>query len=95
VHRKLPLAVLREIGWNHWDPIGLKDNRKDCDDEYDTYLVQSLSMAVRGNGVQQIAEYLARAESEHMGLGAADVVRVQKVAQEVVNVAKKWLTTSS
>lgn len=67
-HAKLELNRLREIGWRDWDPIGLADSS--CPrDEYDSYLLQAVSRLRQGQTVDQVAEYLEKIASEHMGLG--------------------------
>lgn len=67
-HPKLDLNRLREIGWKDWDPIGLADSS--CPrDEYDSYLLQAVSRLRQGQTVDQVAEYLEKVASAHMGLG--------------------------
>ena len=66
----IQLSHLRNIGWELWDPIGLKDVRDSrCDDEYDTYLLQVVSRLTRRDALSEVASYLVRVESENMGLG--------------------------
>ena len=88
MRRKIPLSELREVGWSHWDPISLKDNRKDCEGEYDAYLVRAYSMAIDGKNTQDIADYLARVETESMGLGTANLANAVRAAEEIIGVAK-------
>lgn len=64
------LSRLRDIGWAHWDPIGLVENRFDCDDEYDQYLLQAAAKIWSGLDPYSVQEFLKSIESGHMGLGA-------------------------
>ncbi len=63
------LNRLRDIGWTHWDPIGLRAVRDDCDDEYDRYLTHIASHLWDGKNPVAAANYLVLVEAEHMGLG--------------------------
>jgi len=72
----LSLAKLRDIGWRHWDPIGLAflDGRWEnsaAADEYDRYS-QKVAKMVRRDGDEAAAQYLVSVESEYMGLGVRD-----------------------
>jgi hypothetical protein len=73
---KIKLSRLREIGWSHWDPIGLSqmgdDHWKDggpCADEYDSYLLGVVSRLRRGEPASQAVSYLEEIEIDHMGGG--------------------------
>lgn len=72
VYPKIQLSVLRDIGWEKWDPIGLAVREgcwpADCEDEYDSYLKHAAGMFVQGNSRQEVAGYLTQIASEHMGL---------------------------
>ena len=69
-HPKLELDRLREIGWKEWDPIGLADSS--CPrDESDSYLLQAVSRLRQGQAVDQVADFIEKIASEHMGLGAS------------------------
>ena len=73
---KLRLSRLRDIGWKYWDPIGLLDEGdswegKPFADEYDTYLRIAAGMVRREVPDDEVAAYLVKIESEHMGLGPA------------------------
>jgi hypothetical protein len=63
------LMRLREIGWSHWDPIGLAAVRDECVDEYDSYLLQAFARSARGDPIADVAAYLMGIEAEYMGLG--------------------------
>ena len=65
----IELSRLRDIGWDLWDPIGLKNvRRSDCEDEYDEYLLQVVSRLRRREAASDLARYLVSVENEHMGL---------------------------
>lgn len=70
---RVRLSRLRDIGWRHWDPIGLGDidgswETSDAADEYDGYLLKVAAM-VRNEGDETATNYLIWAESEQMGMG--------------------------
>ena len=75
------LLALRAIGWDHWDPIGIRqsndeDWRGSAADEYDSYLAVALAMTTRGASEEDVADILDRIGSIDMGLGlAADASR--------------------
>jgi len=71
---KIKLSRLRDIGWSHWDPIGLLAKGDEWDhkpfaDEYDSYLMQAASRLRRNEPVAEVVDYLVWVESERMGLG--------------------------
>jgi hypothetical protein len=71
---KTRLSRLRDIGWKHWDPIGLKGfdggwENSPAADEYDTYLMKVDGMLQRGEGDDAAVQYLIKIESEYMGMG--------------------------
>jgi len=53
--------------FNEWDPIGVSDT-PEARDEYHGYLPQVFSKAMRGESVQNIADYLREVETGKMGL---------------------------
>jgi hypothetical protein len=68
------LSALREIGWEVWDPIGIRDLVSDDyaegpADEYDRYLLVAFGMAQSGKSESEITAYLGDLASRHMGLG--------------------------
>jgi hypothetical protein len=68
------LTHLRQIGWDEWDPIGIRqfndeDWRADAADEYDGYLLHALVLLRNGAEAREAVEYLDFIASEHMGLG--------------------------
>lgn len=75
--------VVRDLLLNEWDPIGVKDC-PEARDEYDTYADKAYAMLVHDNAsAEQIAQYLYRIETEHMGLGNSQqaLSRAQHVAR--------------
>jgi hypothetical protein len=70
-HPKIRLSRLRDIGWRHWDPIGLDGGWETsaAADEYDGYLLKVAGMVRRNEGDEAAAQYLVWGESEHMGMG--------------------------
>jgi hypothetical protein len=70
---KIKLSRLREIGWKHWDPIGLANSDgtwdEACADEYDGYLLHIVSLLRDGKPVEEAIAYLDWASSENMALG--------------------------
>lgn len=89
VYPKIKLSVLREIGWEQWDPIGLSPSGggwpDNCADEYDSYLEHSAGMFVRGNSRQEVAAYLVRIASDHMGLADASADAAAATANAIAD----------
>lgn len=85
------LAVLRDIGWRFWDPIGLLDedgdwrNEPGFADEYDDYLLETAERLQRGDSEQDVVDYLTAIESDFMGLGFRPDARLRAsdVAQRI------------
>lgn len=59
-------SIIRDLGWKFWDPIGLRDNRKHCEDEYDTYLLGVMGMFANRVDRDEIVEYLVNCERRFM-----------------------------
>jgi hypothetical protein len=59
--------ILRDLVWA-WDPIGLGEDRKFTEDEYDCILDSTLSLLQRGAGPTELLEHLNLELSEHFGL---------------------------
>lgn len=72
---KLRLSALREIGWDVWDPIGLKEGGPR--DEYDTYLLHVAGLLRAGGAREEAVAYLLDIESRHIGLGAQPTAEVR------------------
>lgn len=72
----IKLSRLRDIGWSHWDPIGLlglgerwhDESAKSFADEYDTYLIAAAGMLRRGVPDHEVVVYLAEIETDHMAM---------------------------
>ena len=65
--------MLRDIGWDHWDPIGLNGaeggwRRSDAADEYDRYMHYVIHGLQRGDASDGLVDYLVIIETRHMGL---------------------------
>lgn len=76
------VCALRQIGWDHWDPIGIRQFddvawRKNAADEYDTYLLEAANMILKGATVEVVAAYLDEIVSDYMALGPVSEVRHQ------------------
>lgn len=80
-HPTLKLSHLREIGWAKWDPIGVggPDHGWPAD-EYDTYLLNAAGQLWNGRPDEEVADYLVKIETEHMGLTAVSDIRPRALA---------------
>ena len=66
------LSRLHDIGWDLWDPIGLRDVRESgCEDEYDRYLWQVVTRLKRGDSIRDVVSYLIDVETHVKGLGSS------------------------
>jgi hypothetical protein len=61
-------SEIRLVLLDVWDPIGIK-NEPDAQDEYDCCLGGLFRLLTTDATDDQIADYLSRQETEHMGLG--------------------------
>ncbi len=86
----LDLGRLREIGWTHWDPIGLAPPDENCVDEYDSYMREAAVMLWTGASGSAAADYLAAIEKEHMGQGPRPSAMAR--AQAAVNAIADYLS---
>jgi hypothetical protein len=86
------LSHLREIGWSKWDPIGVggPDDGWPAD-EYDTYLLQAAGQLWNGQSDEEVADYLVKIETEHMGLEAVPGIRQR--ASDVVKSIRGYVET--
>ena len=96
----LRLSRLRDIGWKHWDPIGLLPegcNWKDESfaDEYDVYLTHAAGQLRRGVSEQEVVEYLCMIETDFMGLGSSQraEARAWKVVKAIQADPDLWLSS--
>ncbi|MBB3975731.1 hypothetical protein GGQ64_000918 [Rhizobium azooxidifex] len=74
-NNRIEVLALRQIGWDHWDPIGIRQFgdlawQNEAADEYDHYLLHAARMIQAGSTLEAATEYLERIITEHMGLGA-------------------------
>ena len=79
------LSVLRDIGWDLWDPIQLGGSqggwrRSNAADEYDRYLMHIAVCLERGKSDDALADYLVVIETEHMGLTDMQTARTRAKA---------------
>ena len=75
---------IRQVLLHEWDPIGVKDERE-AQDEYDSYVAGVYRLLASNSSAQQIAEHLAKIESEQMGLS-------QRKIQELLPVVDRLLS---
>ena len=84
---KIPIEVLRQIGWTFWDPINLADDNNrpptGAIDEYDKYLLHVVEMLVQGHGESESASYLTDVETNWMGLGRSNGVAAHRTVAEI------------
>lgn len=100
---RVKLSILRDIGWEKWDPIGLlpmvgEGSKWDHPDnlhfanEYDTYLVSAASQLRRGASVETVVKYLGDIEANYMGLGVNPTTfsRARSVVKAIQNASDLW-----
>ncbi len=80
---KICIVALRDIGWSHWDPIGIKSLRDNADDEYDSYLLHVASLLINGHDKSEAIKYLLKSESCTMGLSTANVEAATNTVNEI------------
>ena len=74
------LSVLRDIGWDRWDPIGLNGSeggwrRNNAADEYDSYMLRVAGGLESGEADRPLVDYLVTIETEHMGQADSSTAR--------------------
>jgi len=74
------LSVLRDIGWDRWDPIELNGSeggwrRSNAADEYDRYLFRVAGRLQTGELDGPLVDYLVSIETGHMGLTYSSTAR--------------------
>lgn len=73
---------LRDIGWEHWDPIGRRGETDRHLHEYDSYLLQAAGLALRGGSAAEVRDYLL---SCCVDMGApADEAAALRTAEAIV-----------
>ncbi|MCO6184822.1 hypothetical protein [Rhizobium sp. L1K21] len=96
--REVDIRALRQIGWDYWDPIGIRqlndiDWRTNAADEYDTYLLRAAHLLMRGETPEGVAQYLDQIGSENMGLGPVNAASHQaslRTAEAIVSYLRVW-----
>ena len=88
-HPRIRLTRLREIGWKHWNPIGVDGLP---DDEYDSYLLRAAGMIRRGEQRQTIVDYLVSIEIDYIGVGRTDttLARAEATTAALQRAADLW-----
>ena len=91
---KLRLSRLRDIGFRHWDPIGLLTEGETWDhkpfaNEYDGYLREVAGLLRQGDREEVAVEMLVRAEVEYMGLGEGRRIDAERRAKLTVAAIQK------
>ena len=71
---------LRDLAWD-WDPIGVREQREDIDDEYDCVLNQLISLLARGAGRDDIVAFLERELTDQFGIDPAPPREAQFAAE--------------
>lgn len=93
----LKLSRLRDIGWKHWDPIGLLpeqgtwENHPEFSDEYDRYLFHAASKLRRDWSITDAVDYLMFIANEHMGLGPPSSPLARTRAEATAKAIKAYL----
>ncbi len=90
------LPSLRDIGWEHWDPAGIRhigdaQDRPPPADEYDEYLLAVADGLRRGWPAGQARAYLVSAEAEAMCMGVGPTTRER--AEATVDAIQAYLRT--
>ncbi|MGO6847545.1 hypothetical protein GFL38_30470 [Rhizobium leguminosarum bv. viciae] len=91
-HTEIDIDALRKIGWDHWDPIVIRQLddsawRNNAADEYDTYLLQAANMILQGATCETVAVYLDDIISDAIALGPPSeaVHRASLLTAEVIS----------
>lgn len=87
---------IRQIGWDNWDPIGLRQIdpnawQEDAADEYDSYVLHVVRLLQNGQSVSDAVAYLDEIASEHMGLGMR--LELHQASQRTVEAIAEYLRT--
>jgi hypothetical protein len=86
------ISTLRDIGWAKWDPIGVGGPHESWPaDEYDTYRLQAAGHLWNGQSDEEVADYLVKIETEHMGLEATPGIHQR--AFDVVKTIRRYVET--
>ena len=84
----MKLSVLRDIGWEQWDPIRLNGSeggwrRSDAANEYDRYLLRVAARLQSGEPDTVLVDYLVDIETGHMGVAVGPATRSRAEATVV------------
>lgn len=86
--------MLRDVGWDQWDPIGLNGSeggwrRSHAADEYDRYMRRVADGLRSGDADESLVDYLVSIETAHMGLTETPSTRVR--AEAAVDAVREHL----
>ena len=76
---------IRQILLYEWDPIGVKEI-PEARDEYDSYVSGVYRLLTSNISAQQIAEHLAKVESEQMGLNPQPMQHLLQIANHLLSI---------
>lgn len=76
LHLKIKKVLLED-----WDPIGIQ-GISEAQDEYDSYVAEIHAKLISRRPVDEVFDYLWRAETEHMGL-AGNRLHTKAVADKL------------
>jgi hypothetical protein len=98
-HSTIDVKILRRIGWDHWDPIGIRQVddqawRTTAANEYDSYLLHAANMLLHGSMPAAVATYLEEIVVIKMGLGPVNDA-IQGAALQTVNAIAAYLQSRS
>lgn len=98
-HSTVDMKILRRIGWDHWDPIGIRQVddpawRTTATSEYDSYLLHAANMLLHGSMPAAVAAYLEEIVVIKMGLGPVSDV-IQDAAIQTVDAIATYLQSRS
>jgi len=68
---------------NHWDPIGIKDEPAAAD-EYDSYVGGVYRLIAAGATPRELAEHLAKVETDRLGFSDTDPKMLIPVAEKLL-----------
>lgn len=77
------LRWISDILQRHWDPIGVRDNPA-AQAEYDAYVGGVYRLIATGASPRELAEHLARVETERLGYQDTDPKMLIPVAKKLL-----------
>jgi len=98
-HSSIDMKVLRQIGWDHWDPIGIRQwkdptSRRAAADEYDSYLLHAAGMVLQNSSLEAVAAYLDKIVVINMGLGPVNAA-IHDASARTVDAMATYLRAGS